>query len=144
MSSKISSLIGQARSYLTPNTSSENLSGKFAKAPEGTLFPKVDPANDGENCDHDCESCTIKYPAKFSIDEDEKLYGHVKGWATHALVATGKSDWVRDVEDEKGSVMEAVRDCGVKPENGVSGIIIPRHLCQTNQEGSFPSTHLLS
>ena len=35
------------------------------------------------------------------------------------VVATGKTDWVRDVEDEKGSVMEAVRDCGVKPDNGV-------------------------
>lgn len=35
------------------------------------------------------------------------------------LVATGKTDWKRDVEDEKGSVMEAVRDCGVLPNNGV-------------------------
>ena len=38
------------------------------------------------------------------------------------LVATGKTDWVRDVEDEKGSVMEAVKECGVKPENGVCGL----------------------
>ena len=35
------------------------------------------------------------------------------------VVATGKTDWVRDVEDERGSVMEAVRECGVKPSNGV-------------------------
>jgi len=78
----------------------------------------VDPAVDGEDCEHDCESCTIKLPPKFSIDEDEKLYGFVKGWATHMLVATGKTDWVRDVEDEKGSVMEAVGKSGVKPSNG--------------------------
>lgn len=26
----------------------------------------------------------------------------------HAIVATGKSDWLRDVEDEKGSVMMAL------------------------------------
>ena len=31
------------------------------------------------------------------IDEEEELYGHVKGWSTHLIVATGKSDWVRDV-----------------------------------------------
>ena len=88
-------------------------------APEGQLFTKVDPAVDGEDCDHDCSTCTIKYPAKFSIDEEEPLYGHVKGWATHLLVATGKSDWVRDVADEKGSVMEAVEKAS-KPSNGVS------------------------
>ncbi|KAI4141127.1 MAG: hypothetical protein LQ340_007720, partial [Diploschistes diacapsis] len=89
----------------------------FAKAPEGQLFTKVDPAVDGEDCDHDCESCTIKYPAKFSIDENEELYGQVKCWATHLLVATGKTDWVRDVEDEKGSVMEAVGKAEA-PKNG--------------------------
>ena len=47
------------------------------------------------------------------------MYGLFKPYATHMIIATGKSDWVRDVEDEKGSVMEAVRDCGVKPKNGV-------------------------
>ena len=36
------------------------------------------------------------------------------------LVATGKTDWVRDVADEKGSVMEAVERGGVEPSNGVS------------------------
>lgn len=93
--------------------------GPFSKAPEGQLFPKVDPVIDGEDCDHDCADCTIKYPAKFSIDEDEALYGHVKGWATHLLVATGKTDWVRDVANEEGSVMEAVGKAD-KPLNGVS------------------------
>jgi hypothetical protein len=48
------------------------------------------------------------------------LYGHVKGWATHLLVATGKTDWVRDIADEKGSVMEAVAKAKVQPANGVS------------------------
>jgi len=72
------------------------------------LFPATDPAIDGDDCDHDCNSCSIKYPRDFKIDEDDELYGHVKGWSTHVLVATGKSDWVRDVADEKGSVMEAL------------------------------------
>jgi hypothetical protein len=100
-------------------TGSDHGDGSFTKAPEGKLFTKVDPAVDGEDCDHDCATCTIKYPSKFSIDEKEELYGLVKGWSTHLLVATGKSDWVRDVEDEKGSVMEAIGKAK-KPDNGVS------------------------
>ena len=84
------------------------------------LFPKVDPKVDGDDCDHDCDSCSVKYPRTFKIHEDDKLYGHVKGWSTHVLVATGKTDWVRDVADEKGSVMEAIDKKAVaKPSNGV-------------------------
>lgn len=83
------------------------------------LFPKVDPKVDGDDCSHDCESCEVKYPKGFKIDEDDRLYGFVKGWSTHVLVATGKTDWVRDVEDEKGSVMEAFGKSSVKPSNGV-------------------------
>ena len=121
MTSTLSSLVRRGTAFLTPNGSTLHVdqSKDFATAPEGTLFPKIDPTVDGEDCDHDCESCTIRYPAKFSIDEDSKLYGQVKGWATHLLVATGKTDWVRDVEDEKGSVMEAVGKCSIKPDNGV-------------------------
>ncbi|KAL8751400.1 MAG: hypothetical protein Q9199_006441 [Rusavskia elegans] len=121
MTATFSSALKRGRAFLTPTNSSTaipRLDRSFSKAPEGALFPKVDPAIDGEDCDHDCESCSIKYPAKFNIDEDDKLYGHVNAWATHILVATGKTDWVRDVSDEKGSVMEAVRDCGIEPSNG--------------------------
>lgn len=103
----------------TPTQSTVDLSA-FRKAPEGTLFPKTDPAVDGDDCLHDCESCTIKYPRKFEVDEEDKLYGHVQGWSTHLVVATGKTDWVRDVADEKGSVMEAVGKIDVQPKNGVS------------------------
>ncbi len=60
-------------------------------------------------------------PPKWKIDEEEELYGHVNGWNTHLLVATGKTDWVRDVADEKGSIMEAVDKGKMKPSNGVSG-----------------------
>ena len=85
------------------------------------LFPTTDPAVDGDDCLHDCASCSVKYPRKFEIDETEELYGHVKGWSTHLIVATGKTDWVRDVADEKGSIMEAVDRGDAKPSNGVSG-----------------------
>jgi hypothetical protein len=88
--------------------------------PRDQLFPKVDPAIDGDDCDHDCNSCHVKYPKGFKINEDDKLYGHVKGWSTHVLVATGKTDWVRDIADEKGSLMEAIeKKAHVKPANGV-------------------------
>lgn len=83
------------------------------------LFTKTDPAVDGDECLHDCESCSIKYPRGFKIETEDILYGHVVGWSTHLLVGTGKADWVRDVADEKGSVMEAVEKFGA-PSNGVS------------------------
>lgn len=83
------------------------------------LFPKVDPAVDGKDCDRDCDSCVVHYPRNFKIDEEDVLYGFVKGWSTHVLVATGKSDWVRDVADEKGSVMQAIGNSKVSPSNGV-------------------------
>lgn len=82
------------------------------------LFPKTDPAIDGDDCTRDCESCHIQYPRSFKINETDQLYGEVKGWSTHMLVATGKTDWVRDVEDEKGSVMEAIGRA-TPPTNGV-------------------------
>ncbi|CAG7938378.1 unnamed protein product [Penicillium nalgiovense] len=82
------------------------------------LFKNVDPTVDGEDCLHDCATCTIKYPAKFDVDHQDELYGQVNGWATHMLVATGKSDWVRDVADEEGSVMEAIEKGGLEPSNG--------------------------
>lgn len=88
-------------------------------APLTTLFPKTDPAVDGDECNHDCESCTVRYPSKFEINTEDELYGFVKKWETHLLVATGKTDWVRDVEDEKGSVMEAMGSA-TGPSNGVS------------------------
>jgi (2Fe-2S) ferredoxin len=63
---------------------------------------------------HDCSSCTVHYPAKFSIDESDRLFGHVKGFNVHLLVGTGKTDWVRDVTDEKHSVMQAVGKVGLE------------------------------
>jgi hypothetical protein len=86
------------------------------------LFKQPDPAVDGDECLHDCVTCTVKYPAKFDVDQEDELYGQVKGWATHLLVATGKSDWVRDVADEVGSVMEAIEKGGIEPSNGVRPI----------------------
>ena len=111
----LQSVLQKSKAWLTPGASSESVN-----QPPGYIFPQVDPAIDGEDCDHDCETCEVALPRRWKIDTEEKLYGHVNGWATHMLVATGKTDWVRDVTDERGSVMEAVRDCKIEPSNGVS------------------------
>lgn len=78
---------------------------------KSTLFPVVDPGVDGDECLQDCAGCPIQYPrvfTKIGIEEDSDLWGGIKEYAVHAIVATGKTDWIRDVCDEKGSVMEAL------------------------------------
>ena len=131
MTSHLYSVLQRGRAFLTPSGSSDslphfdNVNQKFARAAEGALFPKVDPKVDGEDCDRDCESCEVQYPAKWKIDESKNMYGHVGGWATHLLVATGKTDWVKHVEDEKGSVMEAIGKYGKDPSNGVCDLTLP-------------------
>jgi hypothetical protein len=122
--SAIKSLLNSARESLSGTTTPTPGTPPNATSIE-QLFTKVDPAIDGDDCDHDCESCEVKLPKGFKIEENDKLYGHIKGWSTHVLVATGKTDWVRDVEDEKNSVMEAFGKSGVKPSNGVS----TSHIC---------------
>lgn len=130
MPNPITTLFTRATAYLTPATSSDSLpqqaaehANNFTKAPTpSSLFPEVDPSIDGEECDKDCGSCSIKYPWTFRIDETDELYGQINGWATHILVATGRTDWVKDVTNEKGSVMEAVGKFG--PGGITSGVSI--------------------
>lgn len=82
------------------------------------LFPRTQPEIDGEDCLHDCSSCSFNYPKKWSIDEEDKLYGGINGFARHLIVATGETDWVRSVEDVEGSVMEAVGEHMSKVDGG--------------------------
>ena len=112
----------KGKAFLSPRGSSESVNqigDKFRTAPEGKLFPQVEPAVAGEDCDHACAACETHLPKTIKIDEKRELYGHVKEWATHMLVATGKSDWLKEVTNEKDSVMEAMKDCNVEPSNGV-------------------------
>jgi hypothetical protein len=97
------------------------IGGSSGPVPMGKLFAKTDPATDGDDCLHDCASCSLHYPRGFKVDEATELYGGVKAWSTQLVVATGKTDWVRDVSDEKGSVMEAVKNAD-SPTNGVSDL----------------------
>jgi hypothetical protein len=110
---------------------------------ESFLFQKTTPEVDGEECLKDCDSCQVQYPSKFPIEETKHLYGHVKPWHRHLVVATGASDWVniypsifgvdhrckqsadhksrqvRNVTDIKGSVMEAVHGNSGSINHGV-------------------------
>ncbi|RAH85775.1 sucrase/ferredoxin-like family protein [Aspergillus japonicus CBS 114.51] len=127
-------------------TGDENAAEEELK-PAETLFPKVDPAVDGEDCLHDCASCTVKYPAKFDVDQEDNMYGNISEWATHVLVATGKTDWVRDVADEPGSVMEAIEKGGLVPSNGklklsASNMPVPDEY-HYHEPGQQPTTVLL-
>ncbi|KKF92734.1 Actin patches distal protein 1 [Ceratocystis platani] len=97
--------------------SKTSLVGKEPTTTWSTLFPTTSPDADGDDCLQDCESCSIKYPKSFSIEKTDKLYGHIKAFSTHVLVATGKADWVRDVADEKGSIMQAISNAP-NPSNG--------------------------
>ena len=131
MSAAISSALKKGKTFLKtgsvrPAAPKSTLppDSSFAQAPEATsLFPTVSPEVDGEDCDHDCDTCEVKYPKGWKIDEEQELYGYINGWETHMLVATGKTDWVKDVADESGSVMEAVgnwkKAVDGEPSNGV-------------------------
>ena len=85
MVSTFSSLIERGKAFIGYSSSADDERGDagFRKAPnEISLFPKTDPIVDGEDCDHDCATCVVQYPKKWSIDEDDRLYGKINGWAT--------------------------------------------------------------
>lgn len=76
---------------------------------ERDLFQIVDPSVDGPDCLTDCNTCQVRYPPGFKIDEESALYGQIDGWDVHLIVATSKSDWRKHIEEEPGSLMKAVR-----------------------------------
>ncbi|GAB1208822.1 hypothetical protein APSETT445_007585 [Aspergillus pseudonomiae] len=82
------------------------------------IFPTVDPKQDGPNCKLDCADCTVHFPSKVKVESSRVLYGHIKEFHTHVLVATGKSDWTERVENEKGSLMEAFDSSSNKSKHG--------------------------
>ncbi|KAF3390221.1 Actin patches distal protein 1 [Penicillium rolfsii] len=82
------------------------------------VFPTVNPEQDGPDCLQDCASCTIQFPAKVKVEKSIPLYGHIKQFHSHVLVATGRSDWKEKVEQERGSLMEAFEDSSAKSKRG--------------------------
>lgn len=84
------------------------------------FVPQVDPAQDGADCLKDCADCTTQFPSKVKVENLRPLYGHIKSFNAHVLVATGQDDWKEKVEHEKGSLMEAFDQPSAKSELGVS------------------------
>lgn len=127
MAASFRALVNKTTRFFTANglSSSSNHDGTTTTTTitqSTDLFPSINDDVNGNrpaDCDLVCSSCTIEYPARFDVDHTDKLYGCINGWATHVLVATGKTDWKRDIEDERGSVMEAFGKAAVKPANGV-------------------------
>jgi len=130
LKSRMASLKGILNRFNSSTTISSSGFSK-ARSPED-LFPKTDPLVDGEECLRDCDSCTVRLPSKFKIDEEEALFGHIKGWSRHVICATGKTDWVRDVSDEKGSIMEAVGKHNGLHDKGVSIALYWLRHCAAN------------
>ncbi|KAK5174284.1 uncharacterized protein LTR77_001364 [Saxophila tyrrhenica] len=135
----MTTLLRRVTDKFTPNASSTDLTA-LKPRPDGfstakgadALFLRTKPEVDGEECLHDCETCTIHLPRGFKIDEDDALFGQIKGFSRHLIVATGKTDWVRDVADEKGSVMEAVEGNDKEVQGGrlmlsASNMDLPDH-----------------
>ncbi|RAL12344.1 sucrase/ferredoxin-like domain-containing protein [Aspergillus homomorphus CBS 101889] len=102
------------------------------------IFPSVDPTKDGPDCKKDCADCTVHFPSKVKVETSRPLYGHIKEFHTHVLVATGKSDWTERVENEKGSLMEAFDAFSNQSKHG--RVMISASNLQSHQEDP-DSTH---
>jgi hypothetical protein len=78
------------------------------------IFPTVNTTEDGPECLKNCADCTVHFPDKFHVDSERKIYGKIKPFATHVLVATGKSDWVSKPEWERGTIVHALCEANSK------------------------------
>ncbi|KAL1958504.1 hypothetical protein VTO42DRAFT_4368 [Malbranchea cinnamomea] len=112
----LQSIISRARTALWSGADDGTHQSSAANAKY--IFPTVDPEIDGPDCNRDCTDCTLRYPSNFKVDQRRSLYRSAKGFGTHVLVATGKSDWVPRVENEKGSLMEAFKKMSYKSKKG--------------------------
>ncbi|CAI7628656.1 unnamed protein product [Penicillium viridicatum] len=109
------------------------------------VFPKVHPKEDGPECLNDCTDCTIQFPSKVKIETSRPLYGEIKEFHAHVLVATGQSDWKeKHVENMTGSLMEAFDEA--KSDHGrimvsASNLTSPEQ--STTEETSSKATTVL-
>ncbi|OKL61846.1 hypothetical protein UA08_02857 [Talaromyces atroroseus] len=95
------------------------------------IFPTVNPQEDGPDCSKDCADCTVRLPNKFNVETERKLYGKVKPFTTHVLVATGKSDWASHPDNERGTVIHALSEASSNERLRVNASNLVAH----NDEG---------
>ncbi|KAI0638074.1 Sucrase/ferredoxin-like-domain-containing protein [Trametes polyzona] len=60
-------------------------------------------------CADPCDEGHEEYP-KFDVDMETEMLGSVKPYARQIVISTGKSDWVREVTDAKGTLAAYVDD----------------------------------
>ncbi|KAF3402120.1 Actin patches distal protein 1 [Talaromyces pinophilus] len=110
------------------------------------IFPTVNTTEDGPECLKDCADCTVHFPDKFHIDSERKIYGKIKPFATHVLVATGKSDWVSKPEWERGTIVHALCEANSKERLMVNASNLTAHRDEstsTNEEENATTVLLL-
>lgn len=96
----------------TPESTKPTTDTSFCsvKSADG-LFPCTSAAVDGPESEQDCESCSIKYPRIWWVNESADIYGEVSEWSTHIIIATGKTDWVGDADIEIPISVNIWRTC---------------------------------
>ncbi|KAB8275321.1 hypothetical protein BDV30DRAFT_225092 [Aspergillus minisclerotigenes] len=67
---------------------------------------------------------TVDLKATVKIYTTLPMYGYIKQFHAHILVATGKTDWMGKVEQEKGSLMEAFKSDPGKSKH-VTVLLLP-------------------
>jgi hypothetical protein len=55
------------------------------------------------------------YPRRFDIDMDTQMLGSIKPYHRQIVISTGKSDWTRDITDDKSSLAAAMADVASHP-----------------------------
>ncbi|RPA77835.1 hypothetical protein BJ508DRAFT_329846 [Ascobolus immersus RN42] len=111
--------------------------------------PQLPPVTDllppaPEECLSECSSCP-DYPRSFwkaGVERDTPLYGGVKKWDLHVLVATGRDNWMHDVEEEGGvltAVGKAIEASGMKIKLSACNLPLPPH----DHDDPNPPTSLL-
>ncbi|KAF8164989.1 Sucrase/ferredoxin-like-domain-containing protein [Crassisporium funariophilum] len=59
-------------------------------------------------CADPCDLGHEAYPRRFDIDMDTQMLGSVKPYHRQIIISTGKSDWERDITDDKDSLAAAM------------------------------------
>ncbi|KAJ8096713.1 Sucraseferredoxin-like protein [Lipomyces tetrasporus] len=91
-----------------------------------------------DGCDLVCDTCTTKFPSSLKIETEDKLWGTVRPWRYHILVATGKTDWAHGLGDEKSSV--SVELGAWAPKDETVGRVIVSNSSLAPPPGYFETT----
>ncbi|ODQ82086.1 hypothetical protein BABINDRAFT_160282 [Babjeviella inositovora NRRL Y-12698] len=84
-----------------------------AKAEIAEIIPVVNESDD-DTCSMDCGACTTSFPSSLKLsDEDDGntvLWRSTANYDLHCVVPTGKTDWIRDATDVRGTVKKQIAE----------------------------------